>query len=85
MSGTLKGHTVAVNSLCKFPLEEANNLLLSGSYDSNIKVWDLRQKQVVNTLKGHLMQINCLDGSPDGKYIVSGSQDATVKVIHLFL
>lgn len=26
------------------------------------------------------MQINCLDGSPDGKLIVSGSQDATVKV-----
>ena len=36
---------------------------------------------MISTLKGHIMQINCLDGSPDGKLIVSGSQDATVKVI----
>lgn len=39
---TLKGHTVAVNSLAVYPLEEYKNLLISGSYDTNIKLWDLR-------------------------------------------
>ena len=55
MSYTLKGHTVAISALSIFPLEEHKNLLLSGSYDTNIKIWDLRIKTSISTLKGHTM------------------------------
>ena len=38
-SGTLKGHTTSVNSLQKFADEELKHLIVSGSYDTNIKIW----------------------------------------------
>lgn len=64
-----------------FPSEEKNSLLVSGSSDNSIKLWDIRQKQSINTWKGHSMPINTLDCSFDGKWIVSGSQDELIKVI----
>jgi len=74
---------VSINALAKFPLEEKNNILISGSYDSSIKVWDTRMKSCVFSFKGHTLQINCLDCSPDGRWIVSGSQDGFAKVFFL--
>ena len=55
-------------------------MLISGSLDTNIKVWDLRSKEAVSILKGHTMQINSVAGAPDGKMIASGSADGLVKV-----
>lgn len=80
----LKGHTVSVNALASFPNEDKSNLLISGSSDNSVKLWDFRQKQCVNTWKGHSMPINTLDCSFDGKSIVSGSQDELIKVFFLF-
>lgn len=39
---TLKGHAVGVNTLGIFPYDDANNMLISGSLDTNVKIWDLR-------------------------------------------
>lgn len=50
--------------------------MVSGSYDTNIKVWDLRTKDYVHMFKGHTMLVNCLAGSPDGKIIASGGSDS---------
>ncbi|CAK75916.1 unnamed protein product (macronuclear) [Paramecium tetraurelia] len=77
---TLKGHTTCVNSLCIYPTEENKNLLLSGAYDTSIKLWDLRSKTVVNQFKGHSMQINALSVSPNCKLLASGSNDGQVKI-----
>lgn len=77
---TLKGHTVSVTALNTFANDDQSQMLISGSYDTNIKLWDLRSKNCVNTFKGHSMQVNCLQVSPDGKWISSGSQDGLVKV-----
>lgn len=59
---------------------EQKHLILSGSYDTSIKLWDLRQRSCVSTFKGHSMQVNCLQVSPDGKWFASGSQDSLVKI-----
>lgn len=80
---SLKGHTVSINSLAIFPTEDKSSLLVSGSSDNSLKLWDIRQKQCVNTWRGHTMPINSLDCSFDGKWIVSGSQDELIKVIFL--
>ena len=74
---------VAISCLSHFPLDEKNNLLVSGSLDNNIKLWDIRQKQCITTWKGHSSPLNCIDCSPDGNWVVSGSHDRMIKVLYL--
>jgi len=57
-----------------------SNLLISGAVDTNVKMWDVRQKMCINTYKAHQQDITCLDISPDSKIIVSGSMDGTMKL-----
>lgn len=80
MITTLKGHAAAINTISHFPAPAQEHLILTGSYDFSVKLWDLRQKQSVATFKGHHMQINCIESTPDGKWFASGSQDSLVKV-----
>jgi len=77
---TLKGHSVAVNSIAHFPSSTQDHLILTGSYDSTVKLWDFRQKETIISFKGHSMQINCLEIAPDGKWFASGAQDSLIKV-----
>jgi katanin p80 WD40 repeat-containing subunit B1 len=58
----------------------SGNILVSGSLDTNVKVWDLRTKKSLHTLKSHAKPITCVDISTDGRVIASGSADSTVKV-----
>ena len=45
-----------------------------------MKVWDADKGNEILTLKGHTREVNSVAFSPDGKRIVSGSGDKTVKV-----
>lgn len=45
----------------------------------NVKVWELGTGRLVRTLKGYDW-VESVAVSPDGKYIISGSHDHTVKV-----
>ena len=47
------------------------------------QLWDVRRKGCIFTYKGHTNVISCLQFSPDGKWIVSTSEDGTVKVSHM--
>ena len=67
----LKGHTTSVNCFGVYP--EDNTKLVSGSYDTLIKLWDVRDKNCSATLKKHNQQINSLAISPDGNLLLSGS------------
>jgi WD40 repeat protein len=49
-------------------------LIASGSYDTQIKIWDHRKKENIAT-----KQINSIDISPDGRYLLSASEDGTSK------
>ena len=45
-----------------------------------MKVWDAATGQEILSLKGHTAAVTSVAFSPDGKRIVSGSRDKTVKV-----
>jgi WD40 repeat protein len=54
-------------------LDVNNGKVISGSEDSNIKVWDLDSGDLIRTLKGHSNTVKCLDMNDE--YIVSASSD----------
>lgn len=47
---------------------------------SDIQVWDLIEKKVVRTLKGHRGNVLSLAVTPDGKWLVSTSKDRTGRI-----
>ena len=54
------------------------NLIVSGSTDRTLKVWNADTGQCIHTLYGHTSTVRCMD--IHGKVAVSGSRDATLRV-----
>jgi WD40 repeat protein len=59
---------------------ELANYIVSGAADTNIKVWDFRQKAAIATYKGHNKAISALDISPDTSFVASGWTGGKVKI-----
>jgi len=57
--------------------------LLSGSYDTNIKLWELSNGQCIYTYTGHKDAVNAIVFNPEGKMFVSASTDKTILVWEL--
>jgi WD40 repeat protein len=51
--------------------------------DNNLTVWDLESREELRTLRGHTGTVNAVAVTPDGRCVVSGSQDKTLKVWNL--
>lgn len=68
-----KGHTNGV--MC---LQFDENVLITGSYDTTAKVWDVESGEELRTLTGHTSGIRCLQFD-DGK-LMTGSLDGTVRL-----
>jgi len=76
----LKGHTSDIRSIAFSP----NKLLLvSGSLDKTIRIWDAVTYKEISCITGHTDWVNSVVLSPDGKFIVSGSNDCTMRVWEL--
>lgn len=60
-------------------LSETGSELYQGGLDNDIKVWDMRKKAVVFSMKGHSDTITSLQVSPDSSYLLSNSHDSTVR------
>ena len=74
----LSGHSDEVNSLA-FSLDGA--LLVSGSNDKTVKLWDIQTGGVIRTFHGHTNWVQSVSISPDCTTIASGLKD---KNIHLW-
>ncbi len=73
-----QGHSNSVFTLVYSP---DFKLLLSGSRDARLKVWQVDENYGLHTeIAAHLYAINHLAFSPDGKHFVSCSMDKSVKV-----
>jgi centriolar protein POC1 len=56
-------------------------LILSGSDDKLVKLWDMQQKSLISSFMDHTGIINSVKFHPDGTCIASGSGDQSIKVI----
>ncbi|CAH1454471.1 unnamed protein product [Lactuca virosa] len=50
-----------------------------------LKIWDIRRKGCIHTYKGHPRGVNATRFTPDGRWVVSGGEDNSVKVFDLLL
>lgn len=81
------GHSDKVLAVAIAPNQR---LAISASFDRTIKVWDIstaastdrfdRRSKVEYTLIGHSAAVRALAVTPDGRHLVSGSSDHTIKI-----
>ncbi len=80
----LHGHTGLINSICMTPetmTKKAENLfVISASDDCTVRVWRLADGAEINTLRDHPREVNAVAISANGKYLLSGGWDHTLKV-----
>ncbi|KAF5831273.1 WD40-repeat-containing domain protein [Dunaliella salina] len=76
-TATLLGHTLFVWSVAFTP---DGACLVSGSYDSTLKLWDVASGRCTATLEGHIHDVNSVAVSVDGRTAASGSVDRSVKL-----
>lgn len=73
----LSGHTNFASCVC---MTSDCSKVISGSFDSTIKIWSTESGQCLSTLKGHRMYVNSVSISADNSKIVSTALDKTVKL-----
>ena len=74
---TLYGHQSAVYSISISP---DNQYLISGSYDSTVRLWNLHTKTCFGVYKGHFCPVLCVKFSPITHYFASGACDKTARL-----
>ncbi|MCD4738844.1 MAG: hypothetical protein K8R89_06255 [Anaerolineae bacterium] len=77
---TLTGHTAPVKAIAFSP---DGKLIVSGSSDKTIRLWDVESGEPEFTLIGHTSDVTSLAFSSDGQYLISGSRDRTVRIWHV--
>ena len=73
----LQGHSSLVSAIA-FSLD--GRLIVSGSEDEIVYVWDAATGAERSVLQGHSGVVSAVAFSPDSRLIVSGSNDETVRV-----
>jgi WD40 repeat protein/serine/threonine protein kinase len=67
-----EGHGGAVRSV---GFSADGKMIVSGSHDNTVKVWDADSGRAVNTLRGHDSWVRSCAFSPDARTVVSASHD----------
>ncbi|GAO52552.1 hypothetical protein G7K_6626-t1 [Saitoella complicata NRRL Y-17804] len=80
---SLPGHSDDVNAVSF--ADASSNILVSGSDDCLLKVWDRRSLGISGTkesgiLLGHTEGVTFVEGRGDGRYVLSNSKDQTMKL-----
>ncbi|MCY3553269.1 MAG: cohesin domain-containing protein [Candidatus Poribacteria bacterium] len=70
-------HTQPVNSVAYSP---DGKMLVSGSADNTVRLWNAHTGQLLNTLEEHTGDVTSVAFSPNGKMFVSGSRDNTARL-----
>ena len=73
----LKGHESDVTSVAISP---NGRIVVSGSSDNTIRVWEKRSGELLSILRGHEGNVTSVAISSDGRQIISGSNDSSIKI-----
>lgn len=73
----LSSHSSYVYSVC---FARNRPLLISGSADNTVKLWNVGNGELIHTFVGHSNWLFSVVFSPNSQLIASGSADQTVKV-----
>src|SRR5262249_44739330 len=76
LEATLTGAKAPITSLAFFP--DSNRLAAAGG-DKVVVVWDVDKQKPIKELPGHESAVLSVAGSDDGKLVVSGAADSTVR------
>src|SRR5271157_1963878 len=57
-----------------------NKILVAGSLDGTVRVWDVATKRELRTLRGHSSGVLAISIAPDGKTLASASEDRTLRI-----
>jgi len=74
---TFTGHQEGV--LCVSVAQKESGLLITGSADSTLKVWDITSTRCLGTLEDHSGWVTACETTSDSK-LISGSYDKTLKL-----
>ncbi|KAJ7043238.1 WD40-repeat-containing domain protein [Mycena alexandri] len=77
-----RGHTGPVTSVAfwdKDPLSGDGSILITGSWDKTIKLWDTDTKALISSTDAHSDFVKCLFVIPSLRLLVSGSSDKIVR------
>ena len=78
LQGTLEGSSGSGFEWLRW--HPRGNLIIAGSEDCNVWMWNADHNAFLNTFAGHSSTVTCGDFTPDGKLICSGSDDATLRI-----
>ena len=54
--------------------------LATASHDSEVRIWDVRARELKRVLRGHEGEVHTVAWSPDGKWLATGGRDRTAKL-----
>ncbi len=76
--GLLIGHQKSVDSIVFHP--HRSGLLFSGDRAGQIKLWQVDKLTELISIDSQQSKVNCLVISPDGRLMISGGSDKTIKI-----
>ncbi|MBD2184678.1 WD40 repeat domain-containing protein [Aerosakkonema funiforme] len=80
---TAHSHIVSAVLFTSVSANGMGKILISGSRDRTIKLWNIETAAMIRTLKGHTAAVFSVALCADGSTIASGSEDKTVRIWHL--